>query len=356
MVNTDAVSSNRKEADVVNWKKGMVVVSALVAGLFLLLSALGMVAAAPAQSGASRPVKKALKPFDFEKTRRLIADWAVRKRFPDELTIAYYYTYSKMVLDGRVPEAVEKRIVRFVRACKRPDGGFASDPRYAAFSTVKDTYYAYRVLRLLKRLDAVNWSDTAAFLRSRMTPDGGFTNRAGDKGSTLVSTSWAVQVLAGLHALPKEKRSIMVGYIEGFRGRDGGFSMLKGRPSSPRATWLAVRALAALHALDPKTRQGVVAYLKTTRYSGLIKGKKYRTRPYVEELYHLLDAMALCGAVDQVGREEILHFLYRLYIPINGGFGPTPGLGTTPPSTFFALKSLALLELLPDPEAPPAHR
>ncbi len=292
----------------------------------------------------------ATKAFDFSKTRQLISEWTVRKKFPDELTISYYYTYIKLTLSDRVDPQVEKRILAFVRSCQKKDGGFASDPRYASFSSVKDTFYAYKTLKLLHKMDVVDWDKAAAFLRARMNSDGGFSNRPGDKKSNIVATCWAVQVLAGIGGLTDKDREIITAYIMEFRGKDGGFAMLRGKPSSPRVTGMAVSALQAMGGLDDKLKREVVTYLKTTRYSGLVKGKKYHTRPYVEGLYYVLEAMHRCGAVEQLGKKEILHFLYRLYVPFNGGFGPTPGLGTTPPSTYYALKSLALLGLLTDPE------
>ncbi len=291
-----------------------------------------------------------LRPFDFSKTRKLVSEWAERERFPDEITIAYYYTYIKLALDRSLSPLVEKRILNFIRSCQKEDGGFASDPKYALFSTVKDTFYAYKILKLLNKMNAADWKKATTFLRARMNSDGGFSNRQGEKNSNIVATCWAVQVLAGFKKLTKMDKDKIENYLVGFRGKDGGFAMLKGGPSSPRVTGMAVMALAEIGRFNNRLKNKVVTYLKTTRYSGLVSGKKYRTRPYVEGLYYVLEAMHLCGAIEQLGKKQILHFLYRLYVPLNGGFGPTPGLGTTPPSTYYAVKSLALLGLLDDPE------
>lgn len=314
-------------------------------GVFLFcLSAIPADAVA-AQGGGEKAVQ-----YDFAKTRHLLAEWAGRERFPDTVTLAYYYVYSQLALGEKVSKEVKEKIIAALRSCQRQDGGLGANPKVALSSTVMDTYYTYKTLKLLNALDVIDWKRAGAFLKARAGKDGGFSNKPGDKESNVVSTCWAVEVLAATKQLDPAVAEKARAYLLSFKEKGRGFSMIKGKPSSPKATGLCVRALALLKGLSPEIKKEVASYLKTTRYSGLIKGKKYSTYPYVEHLYYVLDAMKLVGGLDEFDQKAILDFLHRLYIPVNGGFGPRPGLGTTPPSTCHALKCLALLGKLKDPE------
>ena len=62
-----------------------------------------------------------------------------------------------------------------------------------------------------------------------------------------------------------------------------------------------------------------------------------------------LEAFATLAAMSQVNTDKVHAFISSLYVPANGGFGPKPGLGTTPPSTYHAILSLVRLGTLPDP-------
>jgi hypothetical protein len=114
---------------------------------------------------------------------------------------------------------------------------------------------------------------------------------------------------------------------------------------------MAVQALDILGAVTDKLRGEVVAYLKETRYSGLVEGRKYRTLPTIEAMAAVLETLATLSAIPEANAEKIQEFIESIYIPANGGFGPRPGLGTTPPSTYHAIVALVRIGKLPDPFA-----
>jgi prenyltransferase beta subunit len=112
---------------------------------------------------------------------------------------------------------------------------------------------------------------------------------------------------------------------------------------------MAVKSLQTLGALDDATRKAVIAWLKDTRYSGLVTDRKYRLLPRTEDMTATLEALATLAALDQVNAERIQAFIESLYVAENGGFGPRPGVGTAPPSTYQGIVSLVRLGQLPDP-------
>jgi hypothetical protein len=61
----------------------------------------------------------------------------------------------------------------------------------------------------------------------------------------------------------------------------------------------------------------------------------------------ILTALDSMQALGQVETSPVLAFVESLYIPQNGGFGPSPGYGTTPPSTFQGVYCLEQLGKIP---------
>jgi len=109
------------------------------------------------------------------------------------------------------------------------------------------------------------------------------------------------------------------------------------------ATFMAVRTLTMLEGVDPALKTDVVRYLKQTRYAGRTAKAKYSTLPNIEEMSYVLEALSDLSALKVVDNNNVMAFIESLYIQENGGFGPEPGLGTTPPSTYHAIVCLSML-------------
>ena len=170
-----------------------------------------------------------------------------------------------------------------------------------------------------------------------------------DERATLATTFYGVEALRLLGAVDSLDKSKTIAFIQRYHEKGRGFMRVEGAVSIPQSTFMGVRSLKTLGALTKEITNDAVAYLKDTRYSGLITDWKYKLLPNVEAMAATLEALAVLSAMQEVNSEKVYQFISSLYVPDNGGFGPRPGLGSTPPSTYYAVLSLVRLGKLPDP-------
>jgi len=291
-------------------------------------------------------------PIDLELTTKLIQGWAGRPSFPESVTFAYYQVYAMRALGQDLAPETRERIAGYIARCQRPSGGFSAEPTHDKTANVIFTYYALKTLELTGRLQSIDREGAIRFLCARVQQDGGMaaTAREGEEAS-LATTYYGVESLWRLGALDRLDKKQPAAFIRRYRAKDGGFAMVVGGGSSPQATDMAVRALERIGALTPELKAEVIAYLKATRYSGLITDKKYRGLPEIKAMASTLEALSVLGAMQEIHADRVNDFVASLYIPANGGFGPRPGLGTTPPSTYQAIACLVRLGKLQDPLA-----
>ncbi len=74
-----------------------------------------------------------------------------------------------------------------------------------------------------------------------------------------------------------------------------------------------------------------------------------------EQLYAIL-ALKELKAAGKIDKKFAMAFLKRIYIKVNGGFGPLEGYGSTPDSTTTGLRILAEIGKLKAPGAPAAKK
>jgi geranylgeranyl transferase type-2 subunit beta len=323
---------------------------AAVAGLL----AAGTVAATRLRAVCARGAAaraEAARPVDASRTLRYLAEWARRDRwdrFPESPSFAFYNLYATRALGGAIAPELRARVVAYVRQCQAPDGGFTAAPGAGA-SHIVPTLYALRALALVGALDAVDRPRASAFVASLARPSGGYAGRSSDAEASLGTTFHALATLDLLGALDGGDRAGAAAFVASHRAADGGFALRPGMAASPAATFMAVRSLKLLGALDAETAAAVARHLARSRYSGRLREEKFTTLPEIEDEAHVLSALADVGRLDLVARPEVERFVRGLYVPENGGFGPQPGLGTTPPSTYHAILCLVALGQLPDP-------
>ena len=314
-------------------------------------------------TGLAAAGEKANPAIDLDRTRQLIQGWGGRPSFPESVTFADYHAYAMRALgQGLTPEK-RQRITGYADRCQRPSGGFAAEPTHAKTANVIFTYYALDAVRLSGGLQSFDRQGATRFLRACLQKDGGITAAPGDgEKATLATTYYGVQSLALLGAVDQLDRQKTASFIGRYRAKDGGFAMVESGGSSPEATDMAVRALEQLGAVTPELKAEVIAYLKGTRYSGLVTDKKYPGLPEIKAMAATLDALSILGAMQEINADKVYDFVASLYVPQNGGFGPRPGLGTTPPSTYHAVVCLVRLGKLQDPlansaggQAPPSN-
>ncbi len=289
--------------------------------------------------------------IDTAKTLHYLDDWARRDRwdaFPESPSFAFYNLYARRALGGAISPELRARVVGYLRKCQAPDGGFTAAAS-AGESHVVPTLYALRTLALVGALDAIDRRGAAAFLASLATKDGGFRGRAADAEASLGTTFHALAALELLGALDRVDRPRTASFVSAHRTEEGGFALRPGTAASPAGTHMAVRSLKLLGALDPETSAGVARHLAGSRYSGRLREGKLGAPPEIEDEAHVLAALADLGRLDTIDRAEVERFVTSLYVAENGGFGPQPGLGTTPPSTYQGIACLVALGRLPAP-------
>ncbi len=318
-----------------------------VAVLFVVLVLFPVLPSAAAVEAPAAP-----KSVDLEKTAGLFEQWSNRNNFPDSVPFAYYNTYSILALGKKVSPESRKKIIAFLLSCQQPDGGFAPEPSFAKESNSVFTYYALKTLKLLNGLDAIDSRKVVGQLRALCEPDGGIRGGAGVERASLGTTYYGVatlHLLGALDSLPDSKRTIA--FVLACQEPGKGFGRKKGMASNPLATFMAVRTLKTLDGLPEALETEIIASLKASRYAGLVTDKQYRTLPRIKDLAATLEAFTDLDALNQVNMEKVTSFINSLYVPSNGGFGPQPGYGTTPPSTYYAIVSLVQLGKLRDPAA-----
>jgi len=289
---------------------------------------------------------------DLKPTGELVEGWAHRPSFPESITFAYYTAYAFQALGKQIGPELRQHITRYVSRCQRDNGGFTSEPTYGKHPNVIFTYYGLRTLAMLGTLGEVDREGAVRFLRSLVQKDGGMVGegKAGERAA-LAATYYGVEALHLLGALDRLDKKNTVAFVHRYQRTDQGFSVVEGGGSSPQATFMAARTLDLLGALTDEVKAGAIAYLKSTRYSGLVKDKKFSGLPQIQAMTATLEALSVLEAIQEVDAAKVYEFVGSLYIPLNGGFGPRPGVGTTPPSTYHAIACLVRLGKLPDPLA-----
>ncbi len=280
--------------------------------------------------------------------------WADRDRFPDSVSFSYYYIYSSLAVKKSISPEEKQRIIRFLRDCQVDGGGFKSTPSAMTPADSMNTYMALESFRLLNIPFPFPKEGVIVFIRSLEAPGGGMKFLASDTSGSVQGTYWSLLALGSL-GLDKElypgnlKGGKLVRFLREFKVKGSGFSTFRGKPASLRATVMALTCLDVARKLDRATMEDVKNYLLASRYSGLVKDRKYPTYPYTELMHWALVGFGRLNIMDQLDLGAVNAFLDARFIPSNGGFGPRPGLGSTPPSTYHALRSLSILGRIPDP-------
>jgi len=306
----------------------------------LAFASFGAVAATEPKTHAS---------IDLDKTRALVKSWTLRKTFPDWTTFAYYYADSSRILDGGIEPESKVRLVDFLKRCQRDDGGFAQSPKFANEPNIVYTYYALDTLHLLGADQTIDRAKVLGFVQGLLDAGGGIRAVAEDKhGPTLASTFYGVEalrLLQGLDILDAGKTTAFV--LSHRTSDDGGFAVTTKGPSRPRSTSMAVRTLATLGTLTETQKDEAIQYLESAIALVGTKGPQFRAFSSMQAITAMVEALDRLEALDDVITDRLVEFVKDRYVPQNGGFGPAPGLGTTPASTYQGLLCLEKLGALP---------
>src|SRR5574337_293389 len=277
--------------------------------------------------------------FDFNKTREFVKEMEGRPDFPVSTVLAYDYVYSLSALGETIHPDRKKSIIAYLQARQQKDGGFAADKTGKAGSALF-TDIALDTIAYLDSSGAVNANAVKKFLLSLKNRDGGFGFSAASRESTVATTYYAVKILDSINALSSVDKVKTARFIKSFEMKDtGGFKYVRGTGApNAKTTFMAVYTLNAVTMLDEATRKNALGFLETTPCG---KRSPKKEMPELNEVSYALQTAKLLKSEDSLDSERIMAFLGRLYIPVNGGFGPIEGYGSTPDSTTAALRILA---------------
>lgn len=283
--------------------------------------------------------------YDWTKTKNFIDTWPKRSNFPDSISLAYYFVYSKRALNLNITEDERKKLLDFIKSCQTKDGGFVSEPKFDKDSSIISSFYAIKTLDILKEPKGADRGKLVSFLHSMSIKDGGMRLSSSTKEASLAGTALGVVLLDRLINLSTQEKISAKAYILKYKTPDGGFGLFNNKSPSIVATAMAIAALESMETIKDTDKEQMADFLKQSRYSGLATGMKFKTLPSIEEMAQFLATVRLIGPVNKkiTDPQKISEFVKSLYIRENGGFGPEPGLGTTPPSTYYGI--FCLVEL-----------
>jgi geranylgeranyl transferase type-2 subunit beta len=283
--------------------------------------------------------------FDFAKTSAFMREMESRPDFPVSVVLANDYVYSLLAIGDTIDPARKTAIVAYLKNAQQKDGGFISDKANKSASLLF-TDLALETLGYLNSINAIDVGKVKTFVASLRNADGGFGFSKDAKGSALATTFYAVRILKTLGSLDLIDRAKTVDYVKGFAKKDGGFGYVKGAGvANAKNTYMATYILNNLGKIDDATRKNAVKFLATTPYLN----KKSKDRPELDEQLYAAKALKELKAVDKIDKQLAIAFLKKIYISVNGGFGPLEGYGSTPDSTTTGLRILAEIGKLKAP-------
>jgi prenyltransferase beta subunit len=277
--------------------------------------------------------------FDFAKTKAFIREMDTRPDFPVNMVLAHDYVYSLASIGDNINPKEAAAAEAFIKANQHLDGGFSSD-KHDKETSILYTVHALETLALIKLPPAIDLGRARTFINSLKNADGGFGFSANAKESSLNNTYNAVRSLSLLNSVNMVDAAKTAAYVKGFEHKEGGFGYVKGTGiASAKFTYMAAYILKELGKLDEATKANALKYLNTSAYGKGTKGK-VDSLQMLEEMGYTIDALKLLGASSKIDLKKANGIVKQVYVKQNGGFGPIPGYGSTPDSTFLGLRLL----------------
>ncbi len=291
--------------------------------------------------------KKGKADFDFAKTSAFMREMETRPDFPVATVLANDYVFSLVAMGEKIDVGRQNAVIAYLKLAQQKNGGFVADKANKTPSILY-TDIALETLGYLNATNAINAGSVKTFVASLKNPDGGFGFSHESKASILATTYYAVHILKSINGLDVVDKAKTAAYVKDFEKKEGGFGSVKGAgAANTRNTYLAVFILSSIGALDDATRGNSVKFLAATPYLD----RKSSERPELDEQYYAIKALKELKSGDRVDKKIATAFLKKLYIPVNGGFGPLEGYGSTPDSTTTGLRILAEIGKLNAPGA-----
>lgn len=309
--------------------------------ILVLVLALATFFAAIVCAGEKVPVKD----FDFAKTKTFMREMDSRPDFPVSLVLANDYAHSLPALGDTIDPVKKSAIIAYIKTVQLDNGGFVAD-KASKNASLLYTDLALETLASINATGSIDAGKVKSFATSLKNPDGGFGFSKEAKESSLATTFYAVRVLKALGGLDLLDKAKTAEYLKGFEKKAGGFGFVKGPGvANAKSTYMAAFVLNTIGSLDDVTRNNAVKFLATTPYLD----KQSKEQPELNEQYYAIKALQELNAADKVDSKLAMAFLKKIYISVNGGFGPLEGYGSTPDSTTTALRILVEIGKLKAP-------
>jgi len=283
--------------------------------------------------------------FDFAKTNAFMREIETRPDFPVAMVLANDYVYSLLAMGQKIDTGRQNAVIAFIKVSQLKDGGFVAD-KASKSASVLYTDLALETLRYLDAANAVDGAGVKSFVASLKNQDGGYGFSKDAKDSTLATTFYAVRILKTINGLDLVDKNKTAAYVKGFEKKEGGFGSVKGTgAANTRNTYMAAFILNSIGALDAAARNNAVKFLAITPYLD----RKSTDRAELDEQLYAIRALKELKAAEKIDKKIATAFMKRLYIKVNGGFGPLEGYGSTPDSTTTGLRILAETGTLKQP-------
>ncbi|MEM1554724.1 MAG: prenyltransferase/squalene oxidase repeat-containing protein [Thermoproteota archaeon] len=198
---------------------------------------------------------------------------------------------------------------------------------------IDDTFYATSILKILNSINVIDKEKVGFWILSHKF-------MYGDFGNWVAWQHPAVESLKNLGLeLDSESTERLITVLINWRSSDGSWG------SNLWDTWHAVEALASLNALNRiRDWERTVSFIKSLqRGDGGFSNRPGETT-YLRFTFYAIRSLQLLNAVNSIDRGKAISFIKSCYK--NGGFSDRPGWGEWVESTYWGVESLEILNSL----------
>jgi len=252
-----------------------------------------------------------------------------------------YWCLTTMALLNKLQMMDKEEIVKFVKSCQHPCGGFGASIEHDPH--LLHTLSAVQILVLYDEIDSIDKDMTVDFVKSLQQDDGSFIgDKWGEKDSRFSFCALASLALLGkLDAIDVKKA---VEFVVTCMNFDGGFGCVPGSESHSGQVYCCVGALAITHSLQHINADLLGWWLCERQLpSGGLNGRPEKL-PDVCYSWWVLSSLKVIGKLHWIDKEKLCRFILASQDEETGGFADRPGDVVDPFHTLFGIAGLSLLE------------